>query len=470
MKPGATQPKKFLGIFVHPLYIQYEGVQQVFDNLEAVGTRAISISPLVARPARAGKGRRFPDLARDGYERVVSRPLWGKHEIYLEFFLAHQPDLSLYEKCPYKPLRKPLPPDVDPDVHPAIFAEAKKRGMQVHIQIHPFMPPNLRDEDKPVYLDGSVPQPPQYVFSPYACLNSPSAEAYGLALVEDTVQSFPNIDGLFTDFVEFGAYSLEDHFACFCAHCERKAGEQGFDWDGIKRDVTALWDWLHSLDSRQLERSCRLLGNPSELLELLIHYPGCMEFLRFKAMSVVNFYQRIRQLLDRLGFTDVSLSARGWPPPWNRSSGMDYRALSEICDAVTPKLFTFAYSALPRWYGQTLLTWNPGLSESEILDALLEWMNLPDDIERRTFANYHIPAPGEPDPAKVEVYRSRLDEVVSQVGGRARCYPFAHAYMPEPQWKRMIALIRDSQVDGMWVQMYGYLSDRKLGILRQMWE
>jgi hypothetical protein len=33
----------------------------------------------------------------------------------------------------------------------------------------------------------------------------------------------------------------------------------------------------------------------------------------------------------------------------------------------------------------------------------------------------------------------------------------------------MVALIRDSQVDGMWVQMYGYLSDRKLEILRNTW-
>ncbi len=67
--------KRFLGIFVHPLYVQYEGVQQVFDNLECVGARGILISPLVARPAEAGKGRRFPDLARDGYEQVVSRPI-----------------------------------------------------------------------------------------------------------------------------------------------------------------------------------------------------------------------------------------------------------------------------------------------------------------------------------------------------------------------------------------------------------
>ncbi len=33
----------------------------------------------------------------------------------------------------------------------------------------------------------------------------------------------------------------------------------------------------------------------------------------------------------------------------------------------------------------------------------------------------------------------------------------------------MIALIRDSRADGMWVQMYAYSSDRKLEILREMW-
>jgi hypothetical protein len=469
LKADATQTKKFLGIFVHPLYVQNEGIQQVFDNLEAVGTSAISISPLVACPAAAGKGRRFPDLAKDGYDRVMARPVWGERELDLEFFLVYEPNLALYEGGAYKPLTRPIPTDVDRDVPCAMIVEAKKRGMRVHIQVHPLLPPNLLEQDQPVYLDGSVPQPPQYIFAAYACPNNLSAKAYGLALVEDTIQHFPNTDGLFTDFVEYGAYSLEDHFACFCQHCERTAREQGYDWDVVKRDVTALWNWLHSLSPRELERSRRLLWNPSELLELLTHYPGWLQFLEFKAGSVVGIYRQVRQLLDKLGAKEVTLSARGWPPPWNRSSGMNYRALAKICSAVAPKLFTFAYSALPRWYGQTLLAWNPELSESEILDALVEWMNLPDDIQGRSFEDYRIPAPTQLQPAKIEAYRSRLDEVVDQVDGRALCYPFAHAYLPEPQWKRLIAVVRDSRVDGMWVQMYGYLSDRKLEILGEMW-
>jgi hypothetical protein len=459
--------QRFLGIFVNPIYVQNEGLQQVFDNLESVGAKGICTIPRVAHPAEPGKGRRFPPLHVDGYERVLGRPVWGKLEINLESYSAHEPNLSLYAHGLYQPTTGSVPAEVDTTIPGQMIAEAKRRGMQVHVLFHPFLPPGVRLEDQPRCVDGSIPMPPRVALN--ACLNAPAAQAYALALAEDIVHHYQDIDGLMPDWSEFGAYQFEDHFTCFCPHCEEAARINGYDWDLVKRDVSALWNWFHSLTSRELERSRRLARNPSELLELLAHYPGWLQFLRFKAHSVVDYYRRLRQSLDNLGFDKITLSARGWPPPWNRSSGMDYRGLAEVCDAVTPKLFTFDYSVLPRWYGQTLLGWNPERSESEILDALVEWMNLPDDLECRSFAHYHIPAPTEPHPARLEAYRARLDEVADQAGGHAYCYPFAHAYLPEAQWKRMVALIRDSRVDGMWVQMYGYLSDRKLEILREMW-
>lgn len=457
----------FLGIFVNSVYIQNEGLQRVFDNLESVGTKAISTSPRVARPAEGKGGVRFPDLHVDGYERLVARPVWGMREIDLETFLAYEPDMSLYESGPYRPMGWLVPRGVDRRVPDTMILEAKKRGMEVHVQIHPFIPPNVRTEDQPMVVDGSMPRPPQVAMT--ACLNSPAAEAYALALVEDTMRHYPGVDGLFTDWAEYGAYRLEDHFTCLCPYCERRARKQGFDWDAIRRDVAALWDWCHSLTSRELARSRRLLYNPSEVLELLIHHPGWLYLLQFKARTVTGFYWKVRQLLDSMGMERIGLSARGWPPPWNRSTGMDYRSLSESCSVIAPKLFTFDYSALPRWYGQSLLGWNPDLSESEVLDTLVDWLSLPDDVERRSFAHYHIPSPTELHPARIESHRRRLDEVVDQIHGRARCYPIAHAYLPEPQWKQMLAMIRDSRVDGLWVQMYGYLSDRKLEILEQIW-
>jgi len=458
---------RFLGIFVNPLYIQNEGLQPVFDNLEMVGATAIATWPRLARPAPQGQGFRFPDLHMDGYERLVSRPVWGQHEIYLDYFLAFQPNPHLYQDIPYRLTTKPAPPEVDLQIPEAMINEAHKRGMQLHLMVHPFALPNIRPQEQPVYIDGTTPQGPQ--INRQACPNNPVALAYGLALVEDTLQHYPTVEGLFIDWAEYGAYRLEDHFTCFCTHCRQQAIEQGFDWDAIERDVLALWRWLHHLTPKKLELARRVKRNPSELLELLAHYPGWLQLLQFKANTITRFYRRVRERLDALEFNQVVLSARGWPPPWNRSSGMDYRALAKICAVVTPKLFTFDYSAMPRWYGQSLLNWNPNLSESIILDALVEWMNLPDSLESRSFAHYHIPAPTEPHLARLDVYRTRLDEVMAQVNSRVPCYPFVHAYLPEPQWKRMLALVRDSGVEGMWVQMYGYLSDRKLQLLKEMW-
>ncbi|MGH2561803.1 MAG: hypothetical protein ACRDJH_22290 [Thermomicrobiales bacterium] len=454
---------RFLGIFVHPAHVQSEGLQPVFDNLEAAGATAVAFVPRVARPALDGTGVRFPDLHVDGYKRVLARPVWGRREINLEMFRAHEPDLSLYQGCSYQPTTKPVPAEVNNGLPRAMVEEAKRRGMEAHLQLHPFVLPRLKSQDQPVYVDGTRPTGP--LVADVACPNNPDARAYARALVQDTIQHYGDIDGLFLDWAEFPAYRLEDHFACFCPHCEQRARDAGFDWDRIKLDVAALWRRLHRLTPAELETTRRIVRNPSALVELLMSHPGWVSFLRFKAQTVVGFYRQIRRLLDELGLHAVHLSARGWPPPWNRSSGMDYRLLADVCDAVTPKLFTFDYSALPRWYGETLLAWNPGLSESGVLDALVAWMQLDDDIVHRTFAHYQAPSPTAPHPARLEVYRPRLDEVATQVGNRARLYPFAHASLPESQWEQMLTLIGDSPADGMWVQMYGYLDDRKLAAL-----
>lgn len=458
--------KKFLGIVVEPANVQSEGLDQVYGNLQSVETDAICLWPWLLEPAEDGGGNRIPDLHMDGWKRLLSRPLWGKGELTVRSYLAYDPDPRLYSDSPYQP-PPAAPAGLDREIPHRMIEEAHMRGMQTHIGINPLLPPDLHDDDLPVRIDGIPSQPP--FVSRIACLNNDRVRHYALAAVEDLLRHYPNADGLVLDWVEFGAYRLKDHFTCFCDYCEREAQAAGIDWELIKREVSVLWDWLHRLKPQSLESSISLLDNPSGLEILLTNYPGWTQFLKFKAECVVAFYQRVRQRMDSLGLQETILSARGWCPPWNRSSGMDYRALAGVCDAITPKLFTFDHAAMPRWYGETIQGWNPELSESQILDALIVWMNLPDNIERRSFANYHIPAPADEHPTRLEAYQDRLDEVIDQVNGKALCYPISHSYLPESQWKRMLTLIRDSRVDGMWINMYGYLSDDKLSILKQIW-
>jgi len=458
--------RRFLGIYVRPVYVQNEGLGQVFDNLASLGAHAVCTDPSVSLPVSGGKGKRYPDLHIDGYRRVVARPVWGECEIQLETGLAFEPTEELYAGTPYTP--RSGPDGADRDIPAQMVEAARERGMQAYLQISPCLPPGLRPEDAPIRIDGSRPAGPQVADS--ACPNSPAAQAYGLALVEDALRHYPDVDGLFTDWAEFRAYRLTDHFACFCPHCEERAGKLGFDWGGITRDVEAFWHALHSLDAGRLERASRMARSPSDLSWALARHPGCLQLMQFKAACITAFYRSVRERMDAVGKSDVTLSARGWPPPWNRSSGMDYAALSGVCDAVTPKLFTFDYSVLPRWYGETLKAWNPELREGQVLETLLAWMHLPDALKDRTFDMYQIPAPGELHPAHLASYADRVAEVVDQVSGLARVRPFAHAYLPLRQWREMVALVKASRADGMWVQMYGYLSDDKMAALREVWQ
>lgn len=455
---------KFLGVFLNPVLVQSEGVQPVFDNLESLGVDAIATVSRVAKPA-SNDGVRFPDLHVDGHRRLLGRPVWGQHEIQLDFYSTFEPNLALYESSGYQPATSRYPGDGD--LLRDIIDEAHERSIAVHLQTHPFLLPGIRPSEQPVYVDGQQPLPPQVNMA--ACPSNPRARQYGSALVTDTLDHYSDVDGLFTDWAEYGAYALQDHFACFCPHCERQARAAGYDWKRIRHDVTYLWDKLHAVNSDALRRWSRLYWTPSALVEFLAHFPGILDFLRFKADAIVDFYRGVRRDMDEMGLGNVAFSARGWPPPWNRSSGMNYRALAGICNAVTPKLFLFDYSAIPRWYGETLQHWNPSLQEGAILEALLSWLDLPSDLQPGSFERYRIPPPHEQHPVRLDAYAKRIEEVVVQVGGNARCYPFAHAYLPAQQWCEMVALVRDSDADGMWVQMYGYLSDEKMEILKEEW-
>jgi hypothetical protein len=451
---------------LNPMYVRQEGSETVFGNLTRAGTTAVGIWPYVERLSDEKHGSRVPDLHIDGERRVLGRPLWGRRALYVQSYLAYTPEIALYEPGSYRPPAH-LPPGPERDIVDETIAEARARGLEVYLGVSPFTPPGTRSEDQPLRVDGLRVQPPYVARN--ACLNSPDARHYALAMIQDTVQHYPQAGGLILDWVEYGAYRLADLFTCFCRHCRQAAIEAGYGWKRIEEDVLALWQRLHRLTAADLEHARCLIATEEALADLLSRHPGLMAFIRFKREVVGGFYREVRQLLDRLGIAGCSLTARCWCSPWNHASGSDYATLAGICEVVSPKLFTFDHAALPRWYGQTLKEWNPALAESDILETLLAWMQLPDSRTNRRLAQYRIPAPDESHPTNFEAYRRRIDEMVAQVHGRARCLPITHPYLPDDQWEAMVTLVRDSGASGMWVNMYGYLTDAKLKILAETW-
>jgi len=149
-------------------------------------------------------------------------------------------------------------------------------------------------------------------------------------------------------------------------------------------------------------------------------------------------------------------------------SGLWYEKLPGVCDSATPKLFAFDCFAIPRWYGEVLCRWNRCISETGMLDAIIAWLDMEDDIKTRRFENYHIPAVDEPQPMKVPKYRDRIREVKASVDQGLKVVPFAHAHMPDDMWREMVSMLGEEADEGIWIQMYAYLSETKLRILREI--
>lgn len=458
--------KSFIGVFLNPYFVQSEGLDAVFDRLESMGTTAVATHSRIGRPVGDNEGVRFPDLHGDGHRRVLARNLWGSRALQIETAESFMHDPAFYGQNPYAPEPEPVPDWEGADAPMAIVREAKARGMEVHLMTHPFLHGDLREEDVPVYVDGH--RPAEKRFSGNMCLNSPVAREFALAKVAELVHFFPDIDGIMPDWVEFGAYKLEDVFTCFCPHCEAEALRHGFDWELVCRDTLAAWDWLHALAPATVERLAGPEGDDA-LDRALKNKPGLREFVRFKANAVSRFYRDLRQFLTDRGRENITITSRGWPPPWNAASGMNYGLNAEFCEVAAPKLFTFDYCAIPRWYGEVLSKWNPLLGESAILDMLVRTLNLPDAIEGRRFEHYYIPAPDELHLAGIECYGPRIEKVIAAVPGERKVRPFTHAYLPLPQWREMLHLMKDLPVDGIWIQMFGYLSDEKMQAVGEIW-
>ncbi|MEO2003481.1 MAG: hypothetical protein ABGY41_05235, partial [Candidatus Poribacteria bacterium] len=345
-----------------PLDVQVEGLDAVMDRIAATGATAISTGRSVSREAVGSAGHRAPPLDIDGYDRVFDRPVWGKRELQIESFAVDRPDMSLYDATPYKPGYRDAPAGIDLDTPDRIVEDARSRGWEVYVGASPLSIPGLSADDSMRWPDGAVPDTKRRV-ARQGCPSAPKVRAYAVARVLDVVKAAAPVDGICLDWVEYTTYLLEDHFACLSAHSLKHAAELGYGAGRIARDVTALWDWLHDLDGAALERACAVAEGPSRLIDALLRHPGWGDFLSFKRDVVCGLYSDIRAALDAHGYAAVKLVANGWARPFNRSSGMDYAALAETVDAVRPKLYTFHWSAMPRWYAETLLGWNPGLGE-----------------------------------------------------------------------------------------------------------
>ncbi len=460
---------RFLGITVLTDFVLNEGVEGILDNIAGrAGACAVACNPTVTAPGDAANGSWQPPADAGASVRLFDRPLWGKRELWVRSGPSFVPNADLYADTPYRPRGANDLTDRDGPVVDWFLEAAHARGLQVYFQVGAVQPPGLRPEDTPRLPDGAI---PSNRMADTGSLASEAIRAYNRAYAHDLLARYPEVDGLRVDWPEYPCYTFGELFQDFGKPVETWAEAHGFDFAGIRRDVQALWDYLHGdLTNADLTDLASPDRGKFTLLRDLGRFPGVVGWLRLKAALSRDLLRDWRTALTSAGGTGKQLSANAFMPPYTLFTGMDFQGAAEHCDSISAKLYTMHWALMVRFWGDALMAANPGLDEALLVRALVNLMDLTDgEPAGLTLATYDYPEPDAPHPIPNEPQRRKINQALASVGGATPLYALVHGYGPTDDFRRRLQLAADSPVQGVWINRYGYLSDEKLDVIREVW-
>lgn len=471
---GADQRTR--GVVFTPAELQYEGLERVLGDLAGSGVNAVAVTPGVFLPGDPESGVREPPLDVDGEVRQLDRPLWGSRVAYVQRFAPYEPDPQIWAGLPY-PSSEQAPPGHRADMARQMIDEARRLQMRPYIIISPTILPGLpgghsmsggivqgEPHERPLPVGG---RRSKRIIAGQGCPNNPSVRDLVVARVRETVKHYGDAAGLFLDWIEYTCYFPEDAFTCFCRSCERTARAQGVDWPALEEGVRALWSRLQRLTDVDLRAV--IDAGTFRVLVSLADCAAIEEHQRFKATSVAGLYDLVRRTAVEAGAPGLSIGANGFPGPFSTVTGADFAVTAGSVDVVRPKFFTFHWAMMVRWYGETLMQRNPHLDESLVVAAMLSVFGISGGGYDRSLASFGMPKPGQSHPLSVADVRRKVEDVVTAVGHVDRCEAYIHSYQPVDDLDNLVRAMDETDVGGVWVQRYGYLSDAKLDRLRSRW-
>lgn len=460
--------KRFLGITVMSPFFQNEGIERTLENIaERAGATAVAANTSVTAPANEGEGSFQPPDDAGASVRLFDRPLWGKQALWLRSSPGHQANLGYFAESPYKPRAADDLTEKEGHAIGDFIRAAKARGLTVYIQTGATQPPGLRDEDTPRLPDGRIPQGRMANVGSAA---SPAIRAWNRACVRDIFAAYPQVDGIRPDWPEYPCYTLDEAFQDFGAPVVNWATEHGFDFARIQREVGRFYRYLHGgLSNADLLDFASADRGKFTIARLLNQFPDVAEWFRLKAALSTDLLRDWRAAIAAFGGPDKELAANAFMPPFSHLTGLDFHAAGDCCASIAPKLYTMHWSLIIKFWGDLLLAKNPGLDERLLVRALVNLLDLADEPVDAVIDDYGYPEPDEPHPIPDGPQVRKIEQALAAAGGRTPIYALVHGYGPVDDFRRRLQLVADSPAHGVWINRYGYLSDEKLDVIREVW-
>src|SRR5690606_63098 len=109
--------------------------------------------------------------------------------------------------------------------------------------------------------------------------------------------------------------------------------------------------------------------------------------------------------------------------------------------------------------------------EALLVRALLASFDIhPESGNQRLLSDFGMPTPDQPHPLSADDVRRKVEIVTRAVAGSVQVKPYIHSYRPVDTFEQGGATMEATEIDGVWVQRYGYLSDEKLEVLKSHWQ
>lgn len=131
------------------------------------------------------------------------------------------------------------------------------------------------------------------------------------------------------------------------------------------------------------------------------------------------------------------------------------------------KLYTMHWPMILRFYGDALRAANPGVSAQPLVRALVRWLDIADDAGLPRLDDYFYPGPDEAHPVGAGALARKIAQAQADAG-KLPVYALAHGYGPVEDFRTRLRVAWQASRQGVWINRYGYLSDAKLAVIREV--
>ena len=253
------------------------------------------------------------------------------------------------------------------------------------------------------------------------------------------------VKGILVDGARFASpgSGLMPFFTDFSVHAEKRAGELGFDFALMKRDVALL---LQALRSEPGARGAvfERFATPAALLEWLTGHPGVLDWFRFRRAHTTSHFKKLSEIIHGAG---LRMGIYVFTPCLAPLVGQSYEDLREMIDVFAPMI----YRNYPDHPGPACLNWElaelagelgiagtPG--ENGTVSAILSWAGFAGlEMERGVDA---LKAALPPEAVGLETRRARL-----LLGEDKELAPII--YIDDPLMGETARLVRENGADGV---------------------